>query len=259
MDPSFLESFRCLDDRTLDLSLGNFHHQPSNRPLHTSSGISKPVPRKSFNYHRSRPSIPESRPSFSSIDPDARHYHDPEARLKLRIHLASLQKFDEALLFGFPSVDDKKQQPSETKPSAYITTVVNTEKEKEKENITPPKIRQRTMSSLSSIPETRRGRKSTTLSRSPDINPTPQWRTCVHPTIPAGQREMTLKMTLTRPDLRTTESSLTMPSTNSPLRLGEVSPSTASFLPLPWEEEIDEPNTMKRLWRKCRNLGQAVR
>jgi len=40
-----------------------------------------------------------------SIDPHATHYQDPEARLKLRVYLASPQKFDEAIEFGFPSTD----------------------------------------------------------------------------------------------------------------------------------------------------------
>jgi hypothetical protein len=43
--------------------------------------------------------------SVVSIDPNATHYQDPEARLKLRVYLASPQKFDEAIEFGFPSLD----------------------------------------------------------------------------------------------------------------------------------------------------------
>ena len=39
-----------------------------------------------------------------SIDPAATYYQDPEARKKLRKYLASPQKFDEAVEFGFPSV-----------------------------------------------------------------------------------------------------------------------------------------------------------
>ena len=37
------------------------------------------------------------------IDPEAKHYQDPEARMKLRLYLASPQKFDEAIEFGFPA------------------------------------------------------------------------------------------------------------------------------------------------------------
>jgi len=37
------------------------------------------------------------------FDPEATHYQDPEARKKLRMFLGSAQKFDEAVEFGFPS------------------------------------------------------------------------------------------------------------------------------------------------------------
>ncbi|KAK5015648.1 hypothetical protein LTR39_002499 [Cryomyces antarcticus] len=46
-------------------------------------------------------------PSMPTLDlsAEAKHYTDPEARMKLRLYLASPQKFDEALEFGFPSSD----------------------------------------------------------------------------------------------------------------------------------------------------------
>jgi hypothetical protein len=47
-----------------------------------------------------RPSID----SNISIDAAATYYQDPEARMKLRKYLASPQKFDEAVAFGFPSL-----------------------------------------------------------------------------------------------------------------------------------------------------------
>ena len=47
-----------------------------------------------------RPSID----STVSIDAAATYYQDPEARMKLRKYLASPQKFDEAVAFGFPSL-----------------------------------------------------------------------------------------------------------------------------------------------------------
>ena len=42
-------------------------------------------------------------PTTPVFDPEATHYQDPEARKKLRMYLASPQKFDEAIEFGFPS------------------------------------------------------------------------------------------------------------------------------------------------------------
>ncbi|KFX93924.1 hypothetical protein O988_06574 [Pseudogymnoascus sp. VKM F-3808] len=50
-----------------------------------------------------------------SIDPHATHYQDPEARLKLRVYLASPQKFDEAIEFGFPSTDGVSDPSAEKK------------------------------------------------------------------------------------------------------------------------------------------------
>ncbi|KIW56483.1 hypothetical protein PV05_05142 [Exophiala xenobiotica] len=48
-----------------------------------------------------------SQGSRSSLDPRATHYQDPAARMKLRVYLASPQKFDEAIEFGFPSVEER--------------------------------------------------------------------------------------------------------------------------------------------------------
>ncbi|KAF1842654.1 uncharacterized protein K460DRAFT_289856 [Cucurbitaria berberidis CBS 394.84] len=42
-------------------------------------------------------------PTVPAFDPEATHYQDPAARKKLRMYLASPQKFDEAIEFGFPS------------------------------------------------------------------------------------------------------------------------------------------------------------
>lgn len=49
---------------------------------------------------------PEAEAARRSIDPNATHYQNPDARLKLRVYLASPQKFDEAIEFGFPSDQD---------------------------------------------------------------------------------------------------------------------------------------------------------
>lgn len=60
---------------------------------------------------------PESVPV---IDPAATHYQDPEARQKLRAYLASEQLFDEAIQFGFPA-NDSLQSPAlvDPKPSKH--------------------------------------------------------------------------------------------------------------------------------------------
>lgn len=58
-----------------------------------------------------------------SIDNTATHYLNPEARLKLRLYLASPSKFDEAIEFGFPSL----QSPVESRPtlSSYPSSSSN--------------------------------------------------------------------------------------------------------------------------------------
>lgn len=58
-----------------------------------------------------RPSVENTSPA---IDPDAVYYRNPEARHKLRQYLASAQKFDEALTYGFPA----NYQQDRTQPYA---------------------------------------------------------------------------------------------------------------------------------------------
>ncbi|QSS60293.1 hypothetical protein I7I51_05090, partial [Histoplasma capsulatum] len=64
------------------------------------------------SFSRPKSSVPIlrhiSHGSLSSLDSPAQYYQDPEARLKLRVYLASPQKFDEAIEFGFPSLDNKE-------------------------------------------------------------------------------------------------------------------------------------------------------
>lgn len=55
--------------------------------------------------------IHHNRTPSNPIEPSATHYTDPSARLKLRVYLASPQKFDEAIEFGFPSMEDKENMP----------------------------------------------------------------------------------------------------------------------------------------------------
>lgn len=61
------------------------------------------------------------RPSIDSVgDGEAVYYRNPEARSKLRQYLASPQKFDEALTYGFPSSpqqDDDEPEPRRSPPS----------------------------------------------------------------------------------------------------------------------------------------------
>jgi hypothetical protein len=90
----------------------NHDHTPRRKYSVTSPQSPKmPKSPKFSSHHRdwsqagtiasyTRPSIDSNGPV---IDPDAVYYRNPEARHKLRQYLASPQKFDEALNYGFPS------------------------------------------------------------------------------------------------------------------------------------------------------------
>ncbi|VUC36084.1 unnamed protein product [Clonostachys rosea] len=138
------------------------------------------------------------------VDPAAAHYQDPEARMKLRAYLASPQKFDEALEFGFPSRDDDdrddrrpKHDDDEIDPMDQLRSFLDDDKSS-------------TYSDNSTVDDL----------ESPK---TPPMLDKPLPLLPAGgkcgdafvvkpqdyqngtHREMTLRMTLTRPDLRANE------------------------------------------------------
>ncbi|KAK5132774.1 hypothetical protein LTR08_008659 [Meristemomyces frigidus] len=51
---------------------------------------------------------------------EARYYQDPEARRQLRHYLTSVRNFDEAIEFGFPSPDRITPSPYSTDPSSPI-------------------------------------------------------------------------------------------------------------------------------------------
>lgn len=143
-----VDDFRWLEDETeLDLKLYDYHEAIVERSRRTSSiaevrkpsrrkpslsSISVRLGRSSTSSSRFPPESPQtpglpiqsstptspkwpmqhvrSHASLSSIDPRPAHYQDPNARLKLRLYLASPQKFDEAIEFGFPAVKQKVPQ-----------------------------------------------------------------------------------------------------------------------------------------------------
>ncbi|KNG46456.1 mucin-like protein [Stemphylium lycopersici] len=91
--------------RTMSLTAHHVHRGAS--PLAMSEPpFTNPVPAR--QHQRAHSSSLSGRRSFQTsttpvFDPEATHYQDPEARKKLRMYLASPQKFDEAIEFGFPS------------------------------------------------------------------------------------------------------------------------------------------------------------
>jgi len=168
-----------------------------------------------------------ARPSIASIDHHAAHYQDPEARLKLRVYLASPQKFDEAIEFGFPSADSviEKDEDKENRVPRHLrntgglknsfatersflddtaslfdddTSMIDLDSPLTPLNTDAP------LKPLTPRPALHKSTKSTS-----DVLSRPYVRTLdSYNSSSAGSREMTLRMTLTRPDLRADETQL---------------------------------------------------
>ncbi|KAL3417686.1 mucin [Phlyctema vagabunda] len=167
--------------------------------------------------------------SLASIDPNATHYQDPEARLKLRVYLASPQKFDEAIEFGFPSMDGLNEGDKENKPvkrtskDSAIKNSFATDKSKEtflnddtaslfsddvsmadpESPVTPIDPKHRASPSVAG-----KGSKSSADFSHLGITKPTVVKQDTYTQSMAGNREMTLRMTLTRPDLRASENSI---------------------------------------------------
>ena len=176
---------------------------------------------------------PKHSPHESVFDPSAAHYQDPEARLKLRVYLASPQKFDEAIEFGFPSMDAHgagqiiRTEFMETPLGHVRRKVQSTQKgedtwamgtflaDDDDEHV-----------SLNSDQPSLADPESPKTPHGFESRPHPQRATSSDPTFPrdscgtfpegaggyaqapANSREMTLRMTLTRPDLRAHENEI---------------------------------------------------
>lgn len=194
-----------------------------------------------------------SQRSTSSIDPSAQYYQDPEARLKLRVYLASPQKFDEAIEFGFPSLENKenivpKHVSGPQKMSNWQTympphTFLEDDTPSIDEDTTEENDEKDDPDELS-ISGSLRGHSFDRRSL-PPLQP-------LRPLCVVGRpREMTLKMTLTRPDLRTADP--LFPNNKSPddqLGLTDILPTESS--PRIWYSLSDEQGVMGKIWRKFR-------
>lgn len=153
-------------------------------------------------------SNPDSTPTF---DAAATHYRDPDARSKLREYLASPLKFDEAIEFGFPSIEeqhkgDKLSRRNESKRGAYDgPEKLGTFLDDDDNSIYSDEASATDLDS----PKTPDLIDHSAITPSPRVSPEP---------LPLGSndfnpatgasREMTLRMTLTRSDLRAHEEDL---------------------------------------------------
>jgi len=230
--------------------------------------------------------------SISSIDPSAAHYQDPEARLKLRVYLASPQKFDEAIEFGFPSADVLSAQTANPKDGTFLHT-------RQKLSIGSSNMRTFLADdddddnvSLNSdqislgdpeSPKTPQAidSKPATAIRPVRVYPVDGPATKEHARhiseaggyaqAPASSREMTLRMTLTRPDLRAHEEqiygwqqrsasqqgsrrpSAVSPAMESTTYIGDVShkESMDRMTSFDWGSTTDK-GVMKRFWNRVR-------
>jgi hypothetical protein len=233
--------------------------------------------------------------SISSIDPNATHYQDPEARLKLRVYLASPQKFDEAIEFGFPSMDgmadgtDKENKaPKRLSKDISGRTSHGTEKaqvsfldddaaslfEDDASMADPDSpltplgvdlgLRPRGVSPTY-------GKGNNTSSDFSHLVPKP---TLVkqpesYAQAMAGSREMTLRMTLTRPDLRADENTLygwqaassKSPLREEPLALDDVEEKYEVRGPLGgvdgWGPAEKDNSVVKRFWNKVKSQRKS--
>lgn len=172
-------------------SVDNIHGRKKSRALSLISANRQPAP---------DPSTP--------FDPTAAHYQDPEARMKLKVYLASPQKFDEAIEFGFPSMDGLRTR------NEKIPKVKETRTEKQLES---NKLRTFLEDDLSSSDSDDVSLAEPDSPKTPELFekhvPARQIRVSTDRANPRGEyahapalsREMTLRMTLTRPDLRSSE------------------------------------------------------
>lgn len=147
------------------------------------------------------------------------HYQDPETRKKLRMYLASPQKFDEAIEFGFPSTSEQEtavphyKLPPVVKHSRKFSRDMHTFlrdgklsffEDKNSENRGLESDGESTVDFDSPRTPSSTGlsfRLHTRQMSSIDSNGLPS----AQPSPGHLQREMTLRMTLTRPDLRADE------------------------------------------------------
>lgn len=220
-------------------------------PVRSPSKISRAVQSAAPTGHY------KNRISTSSLEPAAAHYQDPAARMKLRVYLASPQKFDEAIEFGFPSMQSStivkstrpKTSPRSTESNRHLflhddTPSLSDGDDHDFETLDSPRTPE--MAVFSNVPSRS---KESSLDR-PIIKPKVV-RDFTEPYVHglSSNREMTLHMTLTRPDLRSPEEKSSTREINAqPLEQAPLhfSDDVASF----WDSLPDEESKMKKLFRR---------
>ncbi|KAL4789201.1 hypothetical protein BDV19DRAFT_374517 [Aspergillus venezuelensis] len=203
-----------------------------------------------------------SRASTSSIDPSAQYYHDPEARLNLRVFLASPQNFDEAIQFGFPAANGDKDHALEMVQACphlqlrgfkgtFLDDGDGDDDHGWGSTCGTREGQNSNNSRLSYIAENPRITHDLTCVDSKRQSWVPLSERSLKRT--PSTREMTLRMTLTRPDLRTDgglTSTIATDATPPQPQLHQAHEDLGF-----WEQETEEPNLVSRMWRKFRRRG----
>jgi hypothetical protein len=237
--------------RTMSLSASSMQYSAQTAVLMGAGFTIAPAP----THQRAHSSALSGRrsshtPSPPLFDPEATHYRDPEARKKLRTYLASPQKFDEAIEFGFPSTtggDDDCTNPHYQLPPitshsrkfsrdmqtflrdgklSFFEDFRNDNQGLESDADSVPDMDSPTTPSSTGHPFRLHTRHFSHPKFSSD-SPSPL--SPLHPGPGHLNREMTLRMTLTRPDLRADDDQLygwqessPKPSRDDPLALEEL-------------------------------------
>ncbi|PTB67028.1 hypothetical protein BBK36DRAFT_1118301 [Trichoderma citrinoviride] len=141
----------------------------------------------------------------SATDAAPSHYQDPEARMKLRVYLASPHKFDEAIEFGFPSLYDVQGRES-VQPRSWSRQETHDRTTQSAGDDAGSLISDPTSPVETISPRTPQSPEHQSGERSPRLHHEGSFSNKVdYAQAPASSREMTLRMTLTRPDLRADE------------------------------------------------------
>ncbi|KAI9171506.1 hypothetical protein HJFPF1_00991 [Paramyrothecium foliicola] len=193
----------------------SYDKDPPATPI-AGEGFSGHVRRKSRALSLMSPSKQSMIDTPPLFDPATAHYQDPEARMKLRVYLASPQKFDEAIEFGFPSIDDVRgvQEPQSRRSKSRQRILDDTDNfctflEDGDDEDQDDALSAYTDGFSTNDPDSPRtpdlADKPPTLRPSRLTQEFPTGSRGDYAQAPASSREMTLRMTLTRPDLRANE------------------------------------------------------
>ena len=251
---------------------------PSNRPVTSRRSRSpraiSPISRISLEKessherqisHASTNFLPIHQNSPSSDPTAVRYYQDREARLKLRVYLGSPSKFDEAIEFGFPplpaperpSLFDRRYATAPANPETFFddstpslfNALDNPSEDDEAESSSLPDLDPGTPSSAIFTPTHRLPRPfhESNIDLRSALKPKLRYLAPEPPRSSSGShsaaREMTLRMTLTRPELRMEEEK----GKSDPLALAELPPARNGRTI--WDAAPREKG-WKRVWRR---------